>query len=116
MSAAAERENFWQGWRERISALRDVPPVLRIVWQSGPLVVSLGIIFRVFASVLPIGLLWIAKLIIDSIVNALRTHQPVEQGFWWLVAGEFALAVFGSILNRAIAEGQGARPMAEEIE
>jgi ATP-binding cassette, subfamily B, bacterial len=102
MSAAAERENFWQGWRERISALRDVPPVLRIVWQSGPLVVSLGIIFRVFASVLPIGLLWIAKLIIDSIVNALKTHQPVQHGFWWLVAGEFALAVFGSILNRAI--------------
>ena len=97
-----EHENFWSGWQERLSALRHVPPVLKIVWRSGPLVVTMGLIFRLFASLLPIALLWIAKLIIDSIVHVVASHQPVGPGFWWLVAAEFGLAVCGSFLGRTI--------------
>ena len=41
----ADRENFWGGWRKRLAALRKVPPVLRIVLQSSPLVVSVRISF-----------------------------------------------------------------------
>jgi ATP-binding cassette subfamily B protein len=98
----AQPKGFWSGWEERLTALRNVPPVLRIVWESGPTVVTLGIVFRVLSSVLPIGLLWIAKLIIDAIVHALSTHQPVTPKFWWLVGGEFALAVVGGMLARAV--------------
>ena len=98
----AEQAKFWGGWRERLIALRNVPPVLKIVWESGPLVVTLGLLFRVVASLLPIALLWITKLIIDGIVHSVSTHQPVATRFWWLVAAEFALAVFSSILSRSI--------------
>jgi ATP-binding cassette subfamily B protein len=98
----AERESFWSGWQERLTALRNVPPVLKIVWESGPVVVTLGLIFRLFASLLPIALLWITKLIIDGIVHSLTAHQPVPLRFWWLVAAEFALAVLSSILARTI--------------
>jgi ATP-binding cassette subfamily B protein len=97
-----ERSNFWGGWQERISALRNVPAVLKIVWESGPSVVLFGLLSRVFASLMPIGLLWITKLIIDSINNAVHAHQPVRAGFWWLVAAEFSLAVLNSILLRTI--------------
>ena len=102
MTRMPEHENFWSGWQERLSALRHVPPVLKIVWRSGPLVVTMGLVLRLFASLLPIALLWIAKLIIDSIVHAVASHQPVGRGFWWLVAAEFGLAVFGSFLGRTI--------------
>ena len=102
MTHMPERESFWSGWKERLSALRRVPPVLKIVWRSGPLVVTLGLVFRLFASLLPIALLWIAKLIIDSIVQAVAGHQSVGPGFWWLVAAEFGLAVCGSFLGRTI--------------
>jgi ATP-binding cassette subfamily B protein len=102
MTPTSERENFWSGWEERLSALRYVPPVLGIVWRSGPIVVALGLVFRLFASLLPIGLLWIAKLIIDSIVHVVANHQALKPDFWWLVAAEFGLAVFGSILGRSI--------------
>jgi len=98
----AEPEKFWKSWRERLSALRNVPPVLRIVWQSGPVVVSLGLIFRLITSLLPIAALWITKLIIDSIVHAISSHQPVPSTLWWLVAAEFGIAIFGSVLNRVI--------------
>src|SRR5271156_4349761 len=97
----AERESHWAGWHERISALRNVPAVLKIVWDSGPLVVVFGLVSRVFASLMPVGLLWITKLIIDNINNAVHAHQPVARGFWWLVAAEFSLAVLNSILIRA---------------
>src|SRR5450432_711197 len=102
MNPTTERESFWRGWRERFSALQHVPPVLGMVWRSGPLVVALGLVFRLLASLLPIALLWIAKLIIDSIVQVVAAHQAIRPGFWWLVAAEFGLAVFGSVLGRII--------------
>src|SRR5579872_5521962 len=94
--------NFTISWRQRISALRNVPPTLRIVWESGPGVVSLGLISRIVASFLPIALLWITKLIIDGIVRAISTHQAVSRHFWWLVAAEFAVAVGNGVLARFI--------------
>jgi ATP-binding cassette, subfamily B, bacterial len=96
------KQDSWNGWRERVSALRNVPAVLRIVWESGRTVVVLGVVFRVVASVLPLALLWITKLIIDGIVHAVTTHQAVAVRLWWLVAAEFLLAIFGSVLSRGI--------------
>jgi len=98
----AGKQDSWNGWRERISALRNVPAVLGIVWEAGRLVVVLGVVFRVVAAVLPLGLLWITKLIIDGIVHAITAHQAVAPRLWWLVAAEFSLAVFGSVLSRGI--------------
>ncbi|PYX52238.1 MAG: ABC transporter ATP-binding protein [Acidobacteria bacterium] len=98
----AEEGKFWGGWSERLTALRNVPPVLRIVWQSGPIVVFLGLFFRLVTSVVPLGALWITKLIVDAVVDIVSRHQPVKPMLWWLVAGEFAIALFGSILARVI--------------
>ncbi len=98
----AKPETFLSSWQERLAALRNVPPVLKIVWQSGPGVVTFGLLSRVVASLLPLALLWIPKLILDRIVHAASAHEPVGPRFWWLVAAEFALAVMTSILARAI--------------
>jgi ATP-binding cassette subfamily B protein len=97
-----ERQNFWSGWQERISALRNVPAVLKIVWDSGRGVVIFGLVSRVFASFLPVALLWVTKIIIDSINSAVNGHHPLRPGFWWLVVAEFSLAVLNSILLRTI--------------
>lgn len=98
----SEKETFWSSWQERLSALRNVPPVLKIVWQSGPGVVTFGITARIVAAVLPIGLTYIAKLIIDIVNNSLRAHQPVPMQLWWLVAAEFATALVSSLISRSI--------------
>ena len=91
--SAKPQESFWSSWRERLTALRNVPPVLKIVWRSGPGVVTYGLVARVFASLLPVALIWITKLIIDIISISLSTHRagstpPVVAG-----GGEFGLAV-----------------------
>src|SRR6202795_5085939 len=97
-----EQQTFWGGWQERMSALRNVPAVLKIVWDSGPGIVVFGLVSRVFASLMPVGLLWITRLIIDGINNAVHSHQSVGPRFWWLVAAEFSLAILNSILLRSI--------------
>ena len=89
-------------WRERLSALRNVPPVLKIVWDSGPWVVALGLILRLVTSLLPVAILAVTKLIIDIIVHAASTHQPITNHLWWLVAAEFALAATSALLTRVI--------------
>ena len=96
------KPSFGGAWRERLEALRNVPPVLRIVWESGPSVVLMGVILRVVSSLLPVGLLWITKLIVDGIVHAVTTHEPLPARLWLLVAAEFALAVLGSVLTRIV--------------
>ena len=69
-------ETFWSSWQERLSALRNVPPVLKIVWRSGPGVVTFGIVARIIAAVLPIALTYVAKLIIDDLAPGEATLGP----------------------------------------
>jgi ATP-binding cassette, subfamily B, bacterial len=97
-----EKPELRGGWRERFSALRNVPAVLRFVWESGRTVVVLGLITRVLASLLPPALFWVSKLIIDNIFRLITTHQPPGARLWWLVATEFALAVAAGVLGRVI--------------
>jgi ATP-binding cassette subfamily B protein len=85
-----------------MSALRNLPPVLTIVWRSGPLVVALGLVLRLLASLQPLALLYVSKLIIDSIVTVLSKHQAIPTRLWWLVAAEFLIAVLGNVLTRVI--------------
>jgi ATP-binding cassette, subfamily B, bacterial len=97
-----EKPEFWGGWRNRLTALRNVPTVLHLVWESGRSVVVLGLVSRVVVSLLPPALFWVSKLIIDAIFRALTTHQPAGRRLWMLVALEFALAVSSTLLSRLI--------------
>src|SRR3979411_824404 len=98
----AGKQDFWSGWQERLSALRNVPPVLKIVWQSGPGVVTFGVVARVIAALLPVALTWIPKLIIDILVRLMSTHGPIPVRLWWRVLAEFGLAVVSSVVTRMI--------------
>ncbi len=98
----AKQQSFLSSWQERLTALRNTPPVLKIVWQSGPGVVVFGLVSRLFAALLPLALLWIPKLIVDAIVHAKVSQQAVSPRLWWLVAAEFGTAVLGGVLARAI--------------
>ena len=96
------KPEVWRSWRERFSALRNVPAVLRFVWESGRTVVVFGLICRVISALLPPALFWVSKLIIDNIVQLVKTGQHAGPRLWWLVAAEFGLAVAAGILGRII--------------
>ena len=88
-------------WSDRLRALKNVPPVLHFVWESGPAVVSWNIAIRVVVAFLPVGIGIIGRFIIDG-VNRIRFHQPLPQNFWWLVGTEMALAVLIGVLSRTV--------------
>jgi ATP-binding cassette, subfamily B, bacterial len=88
-------------WRERLSALRNMPPVLRILWESGRAVVSWGIALRVVVAVLPFGVAKVAQYIITDIAGALR-GASLPANFWKIVATEIALNVLLGLMTRAI--------------
>jgi len=95
------RENFQDAWAKRIQALRNVPAVLRIVWDASPAVVTWGLVLRVLTALMPLALLAIARIIIDSVVGY-RSSGSLRPYFWWWVACEFAMASLGTFLNRTI--------------
>jgi ATP-binding cassette, subfamily B, bacterial len=98
----AEHKTFLSSWQERLTALRNTPPVLKIVWQSGPGVVIFGLVSRLFAALLPLALLWVPKLIIGEILHPSGIDHTMSTRLWWLVGLEFGLAVLGGVLARAI--------------
>lgn len=93
-------ETFSRAWRERLQALRNVPPLARIVWQSGPAVVSAGLATRIVTALIPLAMLAVSKRILDAIQAHFAGHAlpPI---FWYLVGAEAALAAFAGILGRA---------------
>src|SRR5579863_2116062 len=88
-------------WGDRLRALRNVPPVLHFVWESGPAVVFWNIAIRVIVAFLPVGIGIIGRFIIDG-VNRISHHQSLPVHFWWLVGAEMALAVITGIMLRAV--------------
>src|SRR6266478_5039385 len=104
-------------WKDRVSALKNLPPVVALLWQSGRRAVVAGIGFRLFAALLPLAGLWVGKLIIDLIVGAVRHPGPVPSRIWLLLAAEFAIAAAGAILGRAIdyCDGRLADQFAREL-
>ncbi|HEV2276790.1 MAG TPA: ABC transporter ATP-binding protein [Acidobacteriaceae bacterium] len=90
-----------KAWADRIHALRNVPHVLKILWESGPAVVTSGLALRVIVAAMPWGIGWVAHLIINGVDQALH-HQPLPPHYWWIVASEVALALMFAALTRAI--------------
>ncbi len=82
-------------------ALRNIPPLARIVWESGRGVVVGGLVCRVASALIPLAMLAVSKRILDA-VQAHTQGQPLPPSFWYLVGGEAALATLGAILARLI--------------
>src|SRR5215472_4196834 len=88
-------------WLERLRALRNVPPVLRILWESGPSVVTWGLLLRVVVAVLPFAIAKVAQYIVTDIADVLRGSH-LAANFWSLVVAEVILNVALGLLLRSI--------------
>ncbi|HLJ48703.1 MAG TPA: ABC transporter ATP-binding protein [Bryobacteraceae bacterium] len=92
-------QTFWETWHVRLRALRNIPPLGAIVWQSGPGVVTGALVWRIAGALIPLAMLAVSKRILDA-VQAHFAGQPLPGSFWYLVAAEGGLAALGSILGR----------------
>ncbi len=87
-----------QNWRERFKALRNVPPLLRMVWGTSPQLTVWTLILRFISAFFPIATLWVSKLIIDLVVRSLRGQSIDRSLIWKLLILELLLAVASDTL------------------
>jgi ATP-binding cassette subfamily B protein len=99
--------------RERVGALRNIPPFLRLVWQTSPPLALASLVLRLVRAFIPVATLYIGKLIIDEVVRlvgrvgadaSLRdtfATGTVNQ-LVTLVALEFGLAIASDLLGRVV--------------
>jgi ATP-binding cassette subfamily B protein len=87
--APAERKdragNNRKSLRERVGALRNLPPFLRQIWQTSPGMTVVSLSLRAVRALLPVATLYVGKLIIDEAVR-LAGHPPVAAdtlGEWY---------------------------------
>ena len=90
------------GWGERLAALRNVPPVLRLVWDAAPRVVASGLALRVASALIPLAVLGVSRWIINLVVAQVKHPGPLPNEIWILLAVEFLLAALNNLLGRAI--------------
>ena len=88
--------------RDRIAVLRNIPPFIKLIWQTHAGLTLAMIALRLVRAFIPLAILWVGKLIIDEVVAA-RAGALTTSYLWKLVALEIALAFAGETLSRASA-------------
>jgi ATP-binding cassette subfamily B protein len=105
----AQRQTF----RERVGALRNLPPFLRQIWATSPAMTIASLVLRLGRALLPVAMLYVGKLIIDEAVRLVGLHAAHDTLRQWLDSGlaahlvallllEFALAVASDLLGRGV--------------
>ena len=102
-----------QSVRARVSALRNLGPFLAQVWHTSPGLTLATVTLRLIRAVLPVAMLYLAKLIIDEVIALSGAGDfAVGLGEAWasgrldhlavLVVSEFGLALTSDVLGRAV--------------
>jgi ATP-binding cassette, subfamily B, bacterial len=68
-----------------------------MVWDTSPALTSGTIALRVISAVIPVGQLWVGKLIIDQVVRAIQGRLADPHRIWVFLAYEIALAVLSDL-------------------
>ena len=91
-------------WGERVAALKHVPPLVRLVFQTHRGYTVSILLLRVIRSLIPVAVLWIGKLIIDAVIAGVATVRAGGLPDWRhlavLVGLELGIAVVGEGLAR----------------
>jgi ATP-binding cassette, subfamily B, bacterial len=102
-----------RSFRERLGALRNVPPFLKVVWQASAALTMADLLARAVRALVPVATLYVGKLIIDDVVRITQAGGTASGlGEAWangrldhlagLLALEFGLVVLSDVLGRTV--------------
>jgi ATP-binding cassette subfamily B protein len=93
-------------FRQRLGALRNLKPFLRLVWKHQPGLAAASGVTRLVRALLPVAMLYVGKLILDQVAALLRLPGPLEPealaGLWPLLGLELGLAIVSDLCGRAV--------------
>jgi len=106
--ASAQKPSF----RERMNAMRNLPPFLRQVWQTSRWLTIASLGLRLIRALMPVAMLYVGKLIIDEAVRLAGAGampplaEAVSSGYLntllELLLLELAIAIGSDLLGRMI--------------
>ena len=97
---------------ERLGAMRNLPPLFRLVWATSPGLVAANLALRLVRSLVPVAMLYVGKLVVDEVVRVAEAAPDLGgvaawggalETLAWLLAVELGLAVLSDVLGRATA-------------
>lgn len=118
LSAAKQDKRSTPSLRERLDALRNLPPFLREIWATSRALTLASLGLRLIRALLPVITLYIGKLIIDEAVRLVDAGAGFESLLeaWRsgqldhllsLLGLELALAILSDLLGRMISYADG---------
>lgn len=91
-----------KGFLESLKSLKLLIPFFRMIWRTSPGLTFANIVLRLFKSAIPLGQLYVGKLIIDEVIRLINAPEKDFEQLWWWVGIELGLAILSEIFNRVI--------------
>jgi ATP-binding cassette subfamily B protein len=93
---------------ERLAALKHVPPLLKLVYQTHRGYTIAILALRAVRAFVPLAVLWVGQLIIDQVLLSITQAQSGTAVDWWrlgeLIAIELGIAVVGEGLESLLGD------------
>src|SRR5262249_12263249 len=84
-----------------ISVFRQVPGTFRILWRASPGGTIAIAVLSAIAAIVPAGIAYVGKLIVDGVVTASRTGGAEDRAFVYFAVGlELALMAVSTTVAR----------------
>ncbi len=91
-----------KGFVESLQSLKLLIPFFRMIWRTSPGLTLANVFLRLFKAAIPLGQLYVGKLIIDEVIRLISAPEKDFNQLWWWIGFELALAIFSEIFNRII--------------
>ncbi len=102
-----------RSWRQRFGALKNLPPFLKLIWETSPALTLTDLACRLVRAGLPVATLYVGKLIIDQVVKLAGAGHAYPTLMEWLGSGvldgllvllavELGLAILSDLLGRVV--------------
>ena len=90
------------GLKEQFSALKNIPPLFKLIWKTNKTMMSLNVGLRILKSAIPLAQLYIAKILLDEVVQLIQKQHTSTDALWQIVGFALGLSLFSELINRAI--------------
>ncbi|MEP6794706.1 MAG: ABC transporter ATP-binding protein [Saprospiraceae bacterium] len=91
-----------KGFVESLQSLKLLIPFFRMIWKTSPWLTFINIVLRIVKSAIPLGQLYVGKVIIDEVIRLISAPEKDFHNLWWWLGMELGLAAFSEIFNRLI--------------
>src|SRR4051794_6022764 len=97
--SSSERNKPKLSLKERYTALKNVPKLFSLIWETSKVLTIGNIVLRILKSLFAPAILYVGKLIIDEAIGAQKNKgQDLSELFFW-IAVELGLVILSDVLT-----------------